>query len=76
MVDFVYLRPDERPPPGTPWLLIIKTHDHDFELIASHNVEATTLGTNTSLQDALDRARQAADTLKIATVYVMGAAIS
>lgn len=76
MVDFVYLRPTERPPPDTPWLLIIKTHDHDFELIVSHSIEVTTLGMDASLQEALDRASQAADTLRIATVYVMGTPIN
>lgn len=67
------MQPGERPPPDKEWLLIIKTHDQDYELIVSRGVEVMTLGTDTSLQGARARAMAAARSRQIEVVYVMGA---
>jgi hypothetical protein len=73
VVEFIYLQAGERPPPDKEWLLIIKAHNQDYELIVSRGVEATTLGTDASLQDAQTRATAASKSLGIGTIYVLGA---
>lgn len=72
MAEFVYLQTGERPPPDKEWLLIIKTHNQDYELVVSRSTEAITLGTDTTLQDAQMRAAAASKSLRIETIYVLG----
>lgn len=72
VAEFIYLQAGERPPPDKEWLLIIKAHNQDYELIVSRGIEATTLGCDASLQDAQTRATAASQSLKIETIYVLG----
>ncbi len=51
-IKFVHLNVGEQPGPEKIWLLIVKTHDRDHELIISRDAEATTLGTYSTLEDA------------------------
>lgn len=72
VAEFIYLQAGERPPPDKEWLLIIKTHNQDYELIVSRGIEVTTLGSDASLQDAQIRATAASNSLRIETIYVLG----
>jgi hypothetical protein len=73
VAEFVYLQTGERPPPDKEWLLIIKTHNQDYELVVSRSTEAVTLGTDTTLRNAQTRATAASKALRIETIYVLGA---
>lgn len=73
-IEIVYLGPDEKPPDHAPWLVIVKTHGLDFELVvtASRHFRPVTLSTDATFEAALERAMQAAEKFRIAIVYVTG----
>jgi hypothetical protein len=73
-IETVYLGPGEKPPDHTPWLIVVKTHGLDFELIvtASRHFPPVTLGTDATLDAALDRAMRAAEKFQVEVIYVTG----
>lgn len=74
--QIIYLGPGETPPNHLPWLIVVKTYGLDFELIAtaSRYFTPVTLGSDATLEAALERAAQAARRFRIETVYVTGVA--
>jgi hypothetical protein len=71
VIKFVHLNVGEQPGPEKVWLLIVKTHDRDHELIISRDAEATTLGAYSTLEEAQDDAAQIASSQSIEVVYLI-----
>lgn len=73
--EVVYLRPGQKPRDHVPWLVIVKTHGLDFELVAtvSRYYPPFTIGTDATLEAALERAMQAADRYSVDAIYVVAA---
>lgn len=73
-IRVVCLALGEKPQDRAPWLVIVKTHGHDFELVAtaSRHFPPVTLGTDATLEAALERAADAAEKFQIEVVYVTG----
>jgi hypothetical protein len=73
-LEVIFLGLSEKPPAHVPWLIIVKTHGLDFELIVtvSRWFLPVTLGTDATLEAALDRATQAAERFGVEKVYVTG----
>jgi hypothetical protein len=70
--EIIYLECGEAPPGGVPWLIIVKTHGCDFELVFTAGLQfrLVTLGTDPTLEAALERAMQAAETCGVNAIYV------
>lgn len=70
----MHLRSGEKPPDHAPWLIIVKLHGQDFELVvtASRQFSPLTLGMDKTLEAALERACRTAKRFRLATIYVYG----
>lgn len=73
-VEIIYLRAGQKPRDHVPWLIIVKTHSLDFELIAtvSRYFPPFTIGTDAMFEAALDRAMHSADKYFVDAIYVTG----
>lgn len=74
MVDVHYLQFAESPPANDSWLVIVKTADRDYEIVASLRDAShpTTVATAHAFESALELARRAAYEFELSAIYVLG----